>query len=320
MSNIATMQLDSNIHAQINKQLGRRVGSGELSDILIHMVERRAAAGEISRTLVGLIRMAVRANPYKPKIASLLELHNRIFTAWVQSTMPALIPTINRCHEHGLPLPVIVACEKYLPKALRLKSQFPAHYFGIEPIVVRGSSDLIEETYSSGALTLPVDDSYEALPLKVFETCTFFHSLGLRTGILKTDDDNEIHPPQPLDPNLLRAVLSQGDYIGVALAHDQHFDQVWHFGKCSKVVRAFNGRPFRARSAEGQFYYLSSQALSVIGRQYLRFPGCTNGELYEDKAVAETLHDFGILLFNTALDQVFGINISREERWAAAAG
>ena len=183
---------------------------------------------------------------------------------------------------------------------------------------MRGDPRLVEERLDGTILTLPCDDSYEALPTKIFDGFTFLHALCNSCGILKIDDDLELHSSLPLEADRLAGLFGAHDYLGLALKHVHH-DRSWHFGKCASPVPPVYGKPFRNPWARGALYYVSARALGLLSEHYLRFPDCLAGELYEDKAVGDVLYQMGIAVEDRPLEPFLGICTIAPERTLVAA-
>ncbi len=164
MIETATTRLEATIFAAANKQASRRLSSGELSLVLRSMVAKRVAGGEASRILVTLMRLAIKAMPYEPGTDALLAEQGRMLRALAAGSMSQVVETVATCTRVGVPVPLIVSCHAYLTKAREAQAGLARRYGGIEPIIVRGDAALAEEHGDGSILTLPCDDSYEALP------------------------------------------------------------------------------------------------------------------------------------------------------------
>ena len=157
-------------------------------------------------------------------------------------------------------------------------------------------------------LTLPVADSYEALPVKLLETCVLFHAADEKAGFIKIDDDLTLKPAA-LDPANAAALFSSADYIGTPVQGPFH-NRVWHVGKCAQPIPPVYGKPIKCSWARGALYYLSHHALEKLSHYYMRFPGCLDGEIYEDKAVGDILYDNDVLLAPYVLEPFLGLDSS----------
>ena len=315
---IATESKEHAFIVQVMRQAGRRLNSQEVGDVSLRFFEQQRDASAFDRTSSILVRLAIKADPYAHTIADLVEVYRKSVRHYVGLQMPNLVEWIAGCDRLGLPLPVIISCEKYLDKARNACQQLTQHYFGIQPLIVRGGLDYREETFDGQVLHLPVGDDYECLPQKVFETYTLLSALGAAHGIIKIDDDLKLYDDVPLDIVRIRSIFPQADYMGLALSSTRH-DRAWHFGKCVSPVAPIYGKPFLAPWARGALYFLSERAASALTAHYLRFPGCLGGELYEDKAVGDVLHALGIRLVPAPLEPVLRISTDAPDRGLAAA-
>lgn len=315
---IADDALETSIVEHATKRAGRRLTSQEIAIISLHLLRQQQHAPARDRTAAILLRLAARANPYGSNVAEIIEARRQAVRLRVESELAALLTHLGAFTRHQIPLPLIISCEKYLPKALEAASRLANVYFGLAPIVVRGDLGQKDEAFADGILTLPVADSYEALPRKVFETLLFFEALGAPHGVLKIDDDLRLTSDAPLDLERIQTAFAGADYMGIALASVFH-DRAWHYGKCATPVNAVYGKPFVAPWARGALYFLSQNALSLLCAHYVRFPGCLDGELYEDKAVGDTLFHLGLRLTNRPLEQILNISTDAPERALDAA-
>ena len=318
MIQTAITQLETTIVSMINTQAGHRRSSQEIATILQGIIAARTQSGEVSRILVVLTRLVIKAAPYVSNIDALVESQSVMLRAWATVVMPQVLATVDQCVALQLPVPVIFSCEKYLEKARQAQAGLKGRYFGIEPIIVRGDATASEESAHGSIVTLPCDDSYEGLPAKIFNALTFFHELGATHGVLKIDDDLELHPMPSLQALELSNVFASLAYAGCALRHLNH-DRSWHFGKCLTPVPAVYGKPFTNAWARGALYYVSGPSLALLSRHYLRFPGCIDGELYEDKAVGDVLYQLGVGVTHFPLESILGIRTDAPERAIVAA-
>lgn len=314
----AVTKLETTLVSGICSRMGRRIYSTELEIVLIQMIRAQVETGGITRSLAPLMRLAIKTCPYSANAETLIVDHGRVMRIWGQQAMPELMATIDACNRLQLPVPLVVSCKKYLPRALLAQASFQTRYFGIGPIILRGDREASEETFDGRVLCLPVDDSYEGLPIKMFESFVLFSALGAHHGIVKLDDDLQFLPSSgAFDLASIRTELASAHYMGLALS-SLHHDRVWHLGKCESAVPTAYGKPFRAPWARGALYALSGHAVTMLAHHYLRFPGCLAGELYEDKAVGDVLHEAGVPLRDRPLEQLFGVSTEAPDRLVAA--
>ena len=315
---LSTRKLELEIIGQLTKQAGRRLWSHELAQISIQLFQQQCAQGAPNALAQILLRLALKACPYAPNAAEILSAYKTITRQRADCEMPILAEWMAQLEANSLPLPIIISCEKYLDKARRAADELTNHYFGIRPIIVTGGMDFEFEDNCGQILRLPVSDVYEALPYKVFETWAFFEALGVRHGVIKIDDDLQINQNAALDIERVRSAFAAADYMGIALSSPHH-DRAWHQGKCASPVAPVYGKPFLAPWARGALYYLSKSALEQLTSHYLRFPGCLDGELYEDKAVGDVLYTLGIRAVNEPLERILQISTDAPERGLNAA-
>jgi hypothetical protein len=314
---LATDQLELDIVAELNRQAGRRLSSGELTQISLMVFLEQTAQRDPSAMSSILLRIALKASPYARNSAEMLAAHREITRVRAARDMPALLDRIAACESRGLPLPVILSCERYLDSARRASRAFAERYFGIVPIIITGGDDSAFEQ-NDAILRLPVSDVYEALPFKVFETLVFLDAIGSCHGVIKIDDDTHVERHAPLDFEDVRSAFATVDYMGLALSSPHH-DRTWHQGKCATAVTPVYGKPFVAPWARGALYFLSKRAIGKLTDHYLRFPGCLAGELYEDKAVGDVLHALGIGVVDMPLERLLHVRTDAPERGVAAA-
>lgn len=317
---VMTSQLFSALHryelesiGALTSQLGRRPSSEDVFPELLKRINDDLNREAVNYETVQAVRFAIKVNPYAPIIPALLDAHGKVLTAWVEQTMPDVMKTVRACREKNLPIPIIFSCEKYLPTANKLQAGFAERYFSIPPVVVKGDLSADVPNFADQVLTLPVSDSYEGLPVKVFEANVFFNAIGGGVGVIKIDDDLVPVPDFTLDLQTVLTSFAAADYQGRPVSTLYH-DRLWHFGKCQGPVPSVYGKPVKAAWARGALYYLSPAALEKLVQDYLRFPGVLDGELYEDKAVGNVLFDNGIKLSPRELEDVLGLNSGLQDR------
>lgn len=196
---------------------------------------------------------------------------------------------------------LIITCEKYFDRALRLHAKLSAlDAFPLRLVVGRDARvpahvDLLE---------VDAPDDYESLPRKVREVFVHIHE---RHGgaVFKIDDDLQITDAVRFCESVRALLGAEVDYAGFEVGCAAH-DRAWHWGKCRKAAlnRTPYGRRFVGPWANGPFYYLSATALHAFALAVLRFPAEIEGELYEDKFVGDTLRAEGIRLSPLGTDTV----------------
>jgi len=305
--------------AEMTDEAGRRLSSIDLHQIALRLFVDHCIDDEPSATGQMLLRLTLKASPYSENLADILAAYREITRQRVARELPGLAEWVAATAARRLPLPVVLSCDAYLGKARETACALTDRYFGVQPVIVVGGGALAFERDDAGAvLRLPVGDVYEALPAKVFESWTLLEALGARHGVLKIDDDTRVLPGIAADVDETRAVFAEGDYIGVTVASPFH-DRCWHHGKCTAPVPAIYGKPFVAPWIRGALYYLSGSALARLTAHYLCFPGCLDGEYYEDKATGDLLHMLGVPAVGYAIESVLGLDTDAPERGVAMA-
>jgi hypothetical protein len=186
------------------------------------------------------------------------------------------------------PLALIMSCEKYAEKALRLAESIK----GLERIdyrivVGKGAAFPIEDRL----LRVNAPDTYEGLPAKVSAAFVYaFEHYGAGTSILKIDDDVTVTGPGRLQSSLELMTRRGVQYSG-RLLEGPDLDRIWHWGKCAAPemnARVYGGR-HDGNWAGGTAYFLGPHALRSFCLITLRFPDLLQGALYEDCHVAHVL-------------------------------
>lgn len=293
----------------LTKQGEARPPSADLAHEVLSRINSKLKLNQVTPDMPSYARMAMALNPYAPQVDTIFEIHNKSLAALTQSKHPDLHRIIQSCVEKKIPLPLILSCEKFLPKALELQAAFKARYFSITPVIVKGDLTLTEASFDPqrAILTLPVADTYEALPVKVFETCSFFYANGATSGLIKIDDDLALVPIEPLALHKIACFFETTDYVGLAIMSSFH-NRLWHAGKCKDPVPSIYGKPVKGPWCRGALYFLSNSSLKHLSKHYFRFPGCLDGEMYEDKAVGDVLNDNGIFPTPLALETLLGFD------------
>jgi hypothetical protein len=195
---------------------------------------------------------------------------------------------------------LVVSCEKYKHRALPLYETIVSY---LNPVfIVVGDEKIDEAVFSKQFLTVPVPDNYENLSKKVLEALVAVRREFGKVGILKIDDDAEFHA-EP-DRVKLRELVSSTDYMGWSNAN---LDRCWHIGKCEYLKDEPYSKRFRGPYAAGGLYYLGSNAVEFLVRDYTSFPGEFAGEILEDKVVGDVLRVHQITPSESQLSEIFGI-------------
>ncbi|MDH4051219.1 MAG: hypothetical protein OEU93_06530 [Rubrivivax sp.] len=220
----------------------------------------------------------------------------------------ALAPQRSLVARDRQPVFMIVSCAKYLNGARTLRSQLAGT--GALAWIILGEPERSEPDWRDGVVAVPVEDTYERLPLKVAKGVEALIERYGATAIVKIDDDCRL--AANFDLRRFQELAAQHDYVGVACGSPMH-DRVWHFGKTSQPMGVY-ARRYRGRWARGACYLLGAHAAGLIAREALLFPGEFSCEYYEDKAVGDVLRAHGIALSAIGHDAEWGIAVDLRDR------
>jgi hypothetical protein len=263
---------------QINELFGTRLWSQQLANAWLRIL-RRCGDGEVRAIL---LRDVLELAPW---MDANLHLADQLFES------RRIKSDVSQVH-------MIISCEKYLERATRL---FESVRDRLSPtLIVIGNPALQVAQLCDHVLVVPSPDSYEHLTRKVNEALLAIRSNFGAVSVLKMDDDlvstGNVVPPQ----------LSGMDYAG-HLIGDERLDRAWHFGKtANRQVRPYAKR-FRVCWARGTLYWLSARSVDVLARELLMYPGQLEGEIYEDKYVADILASAGIALVDYDLAGTYAL-------------
>ena len=207
------------------------------------------------------------------------------------------------------PVFMVVSCRKYLAKAHALLADLRRK--GALAWVVLGDPSLKAAQWSEDACTLPVEDSYEHLALKVIMGIEALRERFGSCAVVKIDDDCKLAPNFDLEQ--FRAFARSQDYVGVAVEQPCH-DRLWHHGKTSKPMGVYTRR-YRGPWARGACYLLSARAAGLVAREALMYPGEFACEYYEDKAMGDFMRVQGLHLHRLACEAQWGIEVDLNERF-----
>lgn len=201
---------------------------------------------------------------------------------------------------------LIVSCHKE-----PYKSKATAHYqelsVYLQPIfILVGDASAPEAVFDARFLTVPAPDNYEGLVWKVLEGLVAVRRKFGRVGVLKIDDDTRFIAPPRSDQ--IAELIAATQYAG-AVAGDINFDRCWHVGKREHLGDEPYRRRFRGNWAAGPLYYLGPEAVDLLVREYLFYPGEFDGEVFgfEDKVIADVLRAHRLQLAPKHLSHIFGI-------------
>ena len=138
-------------------------------------------------------------------------------------------------------------------------------------------------------------DTYEALPSKVIHAFNYcYHNFSFNY-LYKVDDDTVVNPV-----SLLALDLKEKDYIGKPHQVTRDFNRFWHRNKCQN--KSLEKIPYPAQRiklgtiyAKGEAgYFVSYRAVEHL----INHMAYINSDLYEDKAIGESLAKENIKLFH----------------------
>ena len=204
---------------------------------------------------------------------------------------------------------MITSCQRYMPQARRVLADLQRR--GANASIVIGDPTLRVSVDEGELVRLPVSDSYEALLPKVLEGLTFMrrrHGAGL--SVVKIDDD--MHLNNRFDPEALLHTARSLDYAGHAIG-DHAPDRCWHLGKTSTPTPVFTRR-HQGRFAYGPMYLLGPRAIEHLVREWVFYPGEFAGQIYEDRAVGDSLRSAHIEVKALSFADMGGI-IDQVERY-----
>ena len=211
---------------------------------------------------------------------------------------------------HGVVF-MVTSCVKYLDQARRLQAALQQR--GATACIVVGDAGAATARWDGALCTLPVADTYEALPAKV---AAGVHELLRHHGdvaVVKIDDDCEL--TAAFDPARFAALAARHDYTGLALENPWH-SRFWHLGKTSRPQGPYTRR-YHGPWAGGACYLLSPRAAGLVSREWALHPAEIADEFYEDKAIGDFLRRQGITVQGIQHAQ-WGIQFELIDRLAGA--
>jgi hypothetical protein len=277
-----------------NQAHGVRLWSHQLALIWAEVLDDLAAKGKRDspagrRLMSELIALAPDS-----------EAAERAYHAWIgdndRSTAPAppaIVYLIVSCHK-----------EQYKAKAIAHYRQLSVH---LKPIfILVGDQSAADAVFDAPFLTVPAPDNYEGLTRKVLEGLVAVRRKFGRVAVLKIDDDTQLITPPRRDQ--IAELIATTQYAG-AIAGDINFDRCWHVGKRERLGDEPYRRRFRGDWTAGPLYYLGPEAVELLVREYLFYPGEFDGEVFgfEDKAIGDVLRARGLQPTRRDLLPIFGI-------------
>lgn len=276
----------------VNRLYGKRLYSHDAADVWAAWLANYASelgAEQVERT----VRELLHLSPNHERAAAL-------YGALMQPREPLAA---------GEPVFMITSCVKYLHKAQGLLRTLRAQ--GAQAWIVTGNPELVLPQWSEAICTVAVDDSYEALPLKVaLGMAAIVQRFGPCT-IVKIDDDCQ--PTDKFAVERFKRIGQTFDYVGVAIT-DPHHDRLWHRGKTSHELGPYTRR-YNGPWARGACYLLSANASDLVAREVTYYPGEFACEFYEDKAIGDFLRRQGFSLRPLNNDAEWGISFDIDERY-----
>lgn len=277
-----------------NQAHGARLWSHQLASIWSEVLGNLTAGGRRGslaerRLMCELIALAPDS-----------EAAERAYHAWIGDddrpdsfTQPPIIYLIVSCHK-----------EPYKAKAIAHYRELSTH---LQPLfILVGDESATEVVFDQKLLTVPAPDNYEGLVWKVLEGLVAVRQKFGRVSVLKIDDDTRFVAPPQRDQ--IAELIASTQYAG-AIVGDSNFNRCWHVGKRERLGDDPYRRRFRGSWAAGPLYYLGPQAVELLVREYLFYPGEFDGEVFgfEDKVIGDVLGFHGLQPSRRDLSRIFGI-------------
>ena len=205
---------------------------------------------------------------------------------------------------------MVTSCRKYFAQAQRVQADLRAR--GATACIVIGDPGLRVPHWDGDTCTLPVEDNYETLPLKVAAGVNALVQRFGAVAVVKIDDDCQLLPN--FTPERFLQLSRRHDYVGM-LAVNPHLCRFWHFGKTSKPMGPYSRRHHGAW-AGGACYLLGPRAAALVASEYAHYPAEIGDEYYEDKAIGDFMRRQGVAL-TTIRHAEWGITFDTTERFVA---
>ncbi len=212
--------------------------------------------------------------------------------------------------QRAKPLALIISCEKYAERGLRVAERLKRlERIDYRIVIGMDASFPVEDR----VLRVGAPDTYEGLPAKV--TAAFVHAFEhheIGTTVLKIDDDVSLVDPAKLQASLETMTRRRVQYSG-RLLQGPDLDRIWHWGKCTDPelnAKIYGGRQ-GGNWAGGAAYFLGAEALKAFCLNTIRFPDLLQGALYEDTHVAHVLELAGVTLRPARLED-WGLALPRD--------
>lgn len=209
---------------------------------------------------------------------------------------------------------IIITCFKKIKQAMEQQKTWVSQLqgLGIRCLFVAGDPSLQHPELSGNYLILPVEDSYECLPKKVFYAFSFVYRHYQFRYLYKVDDDAYVNGIYFM---YLHRILEGHHYLGKGKTVGADFNRYWHQGKCQK--ESLNRLPYPSQRINPGVTYARGEAGYFLSREALEslFPyeRYIVTDLYEDKAIGDCLEKEGYRLheeplYQTKLFEKFGPN------------
>jgi len=278
----------------INQAYGARLWSHQLASIWTGVLDYLAACGKRDSPAARRIMREIMA------LAPDSEAGEGAYNLWIGDNDRSITPP-----RPGI-VYLIVSCHKehYKTKATMHYRELSTH---LNPMfILVGDESAADAVFDSQFLTVPAPDNYEGLAWKILEGLVAVRRKFGRVGIVKIDDDTRFLAPPQRDK--IAQLIATTEYAGHVIG-DVNFDRCWHVGKREHLGDEPYRRRFRGRWAAGPLYYLGPQAVELLVREYLFYPGEFDGEVFgfEDKVIGDVLGAHGLQPTGTNLSPIFGI-------------
>lgn len=205
---------------------------------------------------------------------------------------------------------MVTSCRKYFEQALRVQAALRAR--GAIACIIVGDPSQRVATWDGDLCTLPVADTYEALPLKVAAGVNALVQRFGAVSVVKIDDDTQLTPQFTVERFAQLAL--HHEYVGVPHMNPQHC-RFWHFAKTQRAMGPYTRR-FHGAWAGGPCYLMNPRAAALVAREYAFFPAEIGDEFYEDKAIGDFMRRQGVHL-QPIRHMDWGITFDPAERFTA---
>ena len=279
----------------INELSKRRLSSHLAAEVWLHLLKKTTGIATPAET-ESLVRQFIQLAPEHPKASAMFE-------------------TLMDERQHSSPgapeiVFMITSCERYRPQAERVLAELEAR--GATACIVIGDPSLTVAVDEGTRIRLPVFDTYEALTSKVLEGLTFLRRRHGPVGIVKIDDDMRF--TRRFDPSQLAKSARTLQYAGCPIGHHTP-DRCWHLGKTTTPQPVFSRR-HHGTFAYGPMYLLGHRAVDHLVREWMFYPGEFAGQIFEDRAIGDTLRRGGFDSKPIAFADMGGI-VDESERYVA---